>query len=157
MIVISDTRHIWQCLLFSVCSISLTKGLYASTMLSTYANLSSHLLVVRKRESGCTHARNCVYLSKIEIVPTITNLYHIQCQCVDKLSSLVWIKTPSSFSWQLLTKQAACGCMFLYFGIQSVAIFLLLFYFVCLFSSWRIYHVCGEFSKTTISFFMSSP
>ena len=42
-----------------------------------------------ERERGCTHARN--YLSKMKIVPTIKNLYHIQCQCVNELRSLVWL------------------------------------------------------------------
>ena len=39
-------------------------------MLSIYAKLSSHVLAIRERErereSGSKHARNCVYLSKIE-------------------------------------------------------------------------------------------
>ena len=28
-------------------------------------------------------------LARLKIVPTIKNLYHTQCQCVDELSSLV--------------------------------------------------------------------
>ena len=36
--------------------------------LSLYAKLSSHILAIREREreNGSKHARNCVYLSKIE-------------------------------------------------------------------------------------------
>ena len=42
--------------------------LVASVMLSIYAKLSSHVLTIREREreSGSKHARNCVYLGKIE-------------------------------------------------------------------------------------------
>ena len=46
-------------------TILLYSELYASVMVSIYAKLSSHL-AVRKRERGCTHARNCVYLSKMK-------------------------------------------------------------------------------------------
>ena len=39
--------------------------------------VASHLLDVRERERererSCTHARNCVHLNMIEIVPTIKN------------------------------------------------------------------------------------
>ena len=52
-------------------------------------NYPACLLAVRNTVCGCKHARNCVYLKKrSEIVPTIKNLYHIQCQCGDELSSL---------------------------------------------------------------------
>ena len=36
-------------------------------------------------------------LARLKIVPTITNLFHIQCQCVDELSSLAWIKLEYPF------------------------------------------------------------
>ena len=35
-------------------------------MLSIYAKPSSHVLAIQERESGSKHARNYVYLSKIE-------------------------------------------------------------------------------------------
>ena len=81
-------------LLFSVCSISLTKyGLYASVMLSIYAKLSSCLLGVRKRERAAAHMQGTVFtFARFKIVPTIKNLYRIHCQCVDELSSSVRIK-----------------------------------------------------------------
>ena len=68
-------------LMFSVCSKQTMHQ-----MLSIYAKLFSHLLAVRKRECGFTHPRNCHYHSQIEIVPTIKEQNHIQCQCADEFS-----------------------------------------------------------------------
>ena len=56
----NDNFPLKHCLLFLACS----KSLVASVMLSIYAKLSSHTCYLR--ESGSKHARNCVYLSKIE-------------------------------------------------------------------------------------------
>ena len=87
----SDSFHFWQCLLFSVCSISLTKyRLYASVMLSIYAELLSRLLAVLTRERAAAHMQGtALTLARLKIVSTIKNLYHIQCQCVGELGSSV--------------------------------------------------------------------
>ena len=61
-----DSLHFWHCLLFSVSSISLTKYWLCISYAFIYAKQSSCQLAVWKRESGGTHARNCVNLSKIE-------------------------------------------------------------------------------------------
>ncbi len=59
-------------------------------MFSTYAKLSSRLLAVRKREREATHMQETVFTSaRLKIVPTIKNLYRIQCQsalvnCVER-------------------------------------------------------------------------
>ena len=65
----SDSLHSQHCLLFSVCSISLV----ASVLLSIYAKLSSHVLAF-ERASSSKHARNCVYLSKIENSSSLSEL-----------------------------------------------------------------------------------
>ena len=43
---------------------SVPVSLVASVMLSIYAQLSSHVLATRERESGNKHARNCVHLER---------------------------------------------------------------------------------------------
>ena len=41
-------------------------------------------------EIAAAHMQETVSTAaRLKIVPTIKNLYHIQCQCVDELSSLV--------------------------------------------------------------------
>ena len=53
-------------------------------------NYPACLLAVRKKEKATAHMQGTVFTSaRLKIVPTIMNLYHIQCQCVDKLSSSV--------------------------------------------------------------------
>ncbi len=52
-------------------------------MLFMYAKLPSRLLTVQKGEREAAHMRETVYLNNIENIPTIKNLYHIQCQYVD--------------------------------------------------------------------------
>ena len=43
-----------------------------------------------EREGVAAHMQGTVFTSaRLKIVSTIKNLYHIQCQCVDELSSLV--------------------------------------------------------------------
>ena len=68
-------------------------------MLSIYAQLSSHVLaILREREREAVNMQGTVLpLAKLKIVPTIKNLYHIQCQYVDELSSLVRIKLQHPF------------------------------------------------------------
>ena len=54
---------------------------------STYS-LSTHC--PKERERAAAHMQGTVFtLARSKIVSTIKNLYHIQCQCVDKLNSLV--------------------------------------------------------------------
>ena len=61
-------------------------------MLSIYTKLASHALAI-ERESSSKHARNCVYLSKVE-----NGSYHQELvlhpipEHVDELSTLVGIK-----------------------------------------------------------------
>ena len=58
-------------------------------MLSIYAKLSSGLLAVRNSDRAA-HMQGTVFtLAILKTDPTIKNLYHILCQCVDKLSSFV--------------------------------------------------------------------
>ena len=58
-------------------------------MLPIYAKLSSRLLAV-ERERAAAHMQGTGFtLARMKIVTTIKNLYHIQCQCVDELGSLV--------------------------------------------------------------------
>ena len=58
-------------------------------MLSTYAKTiqpSTHCL----KEREAAHMQRTVFtLARLKIVPTIKNLYYIQGQCFDELSSLV--------------------------------------------------------------------
>ena len=56
-------------------------------MFSIYAKLSSYLLAVR--ETMAVNIQRIVFLGGLIPVPVIKNLYHIQCQCFDELSSLV--------------------------------------------------------------------
>ena len=57
-------------------------------MLSIYAKLSSPSNRCPKERAA--HMQGTVFTSaRLKIVPTINNLYHIQCQRVDELSSLV--------------------------------------------------------------------
>ena len=60
-------------------------------MLSIYAELSSpSTRCPKERERAASHMQGTVFTSaKLKIVSTVKNLYHIQCQCVDELSSLV--------------------------------------------------------------------
>ena len=54
-----------------------------------------HLL--SERERGATDMQGTVFtLAKLKI-DTIKNFHHIQCQCVDELSSLVRIKLKQPF------------------------------------------------------------
>ena len=42
-----------------------------------------------ERVRMASHMQGTVFtLARLKIVPTVKNLYHIQCQCVDELSSL---------------------------------------------------------------------
>ena len=51
-----------------------------------------------EREGAAAHMQGTVpTLVRLKIVPTIKNLYHTQCQCVDELSSLVRIKLHHPF------------------------------------------------------------
>ena len=92
-------------------ALSLTKyWLYALVMLSIYAKLYSHL-AVQKRESGCMHARNCVYLSKIE------NSSYYQ-EFVSHLMPVCWVfpKLSDYFSaernaWKL---NSYCGALLIF-------------------------------------------
>ena len=105
-------------LLFSACSISLTKyWLYASVILSMYAKLSSHLLAVWERESSCTHARNCVYLSTIENSPYHQKLVsHAMLVCW-------WIKGgPHHFSPKLSFFFGSCHNFFSLSSVQIIFI-----------------------------------
>ena len=87
-----------------------------------YAKLSSRLLAVR-RGRAATHMQGTVCtLAREKIVPTIKNLYHFQC--LDELNKFSLNKTPASFTWQQLTKQAVCRSMFLSFGLQICSCFL---------------------------------
>ena len=66
----------------------INKILTTCVMLSVYAKLPSLILVVQKRVAA--HMQGTVFtLARLKIVPTIKNLSHIQCQCVDELSSSV--------------------------------------------------------------------
>ena len=57
-----------------------------SYALYIYAKLSSGLL----REREAAHMKGTVFtLAKLKIVSIIRSMYHIQCQCVDELSSSV--------------------------------------------------------------------
>ena len=131
----------WHCLFFSVCSISLTKyQLYASVMLSIYAKLSSHLLTVRKRESTCTHARNCVFT----IYSKIENSSYYQELVSHSIPMCWWIglnKTPASFPWQQLTKHAACRSMFLSVVLQILDVLFI----------WRIWISMAGFPRQPFS------
>ena len=52
-------------------------------MLSIYAELSSHLAVPKGKAAA--HMQGTVFtLVRWKIVPTLKNLCHIQCQCVDE-------------------------------------------------------------------------
>ena len=54
-------------------------------LLSIYAELSS-LYSLSERARMDAHMQGTVFtLARLKIAPTIKNLYHIQCQCVDEL------------------------------------------------------------------------
>ena len=51
-----------------------------------------------QRERVAVNMQGIVFtFARLKIVPTIKNLHHIQCQCVDESSSLVEIKLEHSF------------------------------------------------------------
>ena len=61
----SDSLHTGHCLIFSVCSLSLTKyWFYESVMLSVCTKLSS--IYVLSKERAAALMQGIVYLSKIE-------------------------------------------------------------------------------------------
>ena len=104
-------------------------------MLSIYPAV--YLLSKRKRAAA--HMQGTVFtIARSKIVPAVKNLYHIQCQIVDALGGPV-CKTPASFPWKLLTKQAVCRSLPFF---EPVAVFFII-------DDLAIY---GEFSKLTISF-----
>ena len=117
--------------------------LYKSVMLSIYAKLFIRLLAVLKRER-CTHATNCVYLSKIE------NGSYYQ-EHVSHPMPVCWLiayfssnKTPSSFPWQLKSSRPRGDPGFFPSVFESAAVFFL--------DSNDLWHV----SKTTIYFSTSN-
>ena len=58
-------------------------------MPSMHAKLSAvYSLSERERAAVCMQG-TVFTLARLKIVPTIKNLYHIQCQYVDELSSLI--------------------------------------------------------------------
>ena len=65
-------------------------------MFFVYAKLSSLSTRYPKEKEGFTHARTVFTSARLKIVPVI-NLYDIQCQCVDELSSSVGIKLQHPF------------------------------------------------------------
>ena len=94
----SDSLHFWPCLLFSVCSISLTKFDYMHQLCFLYMLNYPAVYSLSERQSGFTHARNCVYLSKIENSSYYQELVsHPLTESVDELSSSVWIKLQRPF------------------------------------------------------------
>ena len=141
-----SSLNFWHGLLFSVCSISLTKyWLYAPVMHSIYTKYQN-VYSLSKRERAAAHARNCVYLITIENSSYIMNLYHIQCQCVDVLNRLVWIKLQHPFPDSYLSSKLRVDPSFFPLVFESAAIFSII-----------TNHAYCEFSKTTISLLKSSP
>ena len=52
-----------------------------------YLNYIAYTRSLKERERAAAHMQGTVFtLARLKIVPTIKNLYHIQCQYVDKLS-----------------------------------------------------------------------
>ena len=79
----------WTLVEVIICSMSLI----ASDMLFFLymLNYPACLLTVRKRESASYMQGTLFTSARLKIVSTIKNLNHIQCQCVDELSSSVRI------------------------------------------------------------------
>ena len=61
----NDSFHFWQFIVFSMLYTISTTIDYASVMLSIYAKLSNDLLTMCPRKR-VVHARNSIYLSKVE-------------------------------------------------------------------------------------------
>ena len=77
--------------LFSVCSISLV-----ASVMYICQTIQSCTHYTRERAAG--NMQGTVFtLARLKIVSTIKNSYHIQCQCVNQLSSSVWIKLQHPF------------------------------------------------------------
>ena len=79
----SDSLHF--CMLYII-NMALT--IYMKQFCFLYMlNYPACVYLLSETDKEGTHARNCFTLARLKIVPTIKNLYHIQCQCVDELSS----------------------------------------------------------------------
>ena len=60
------------------------------------------------------------------LVPTIKNLYHIQCQYVDELSSLVWIKLQHPYLDSYYPSRLRVAPGFIPLAFESAAIFFII-------------------------------
>ena len=75
----TDSSH--HFIVFSLHYIISTTIDYMHQLCSLYAKLPSHLLTVRERGRVGVNVQGTVFtLARLKIVPTIKNLYHIQCQ-----------------------------------------------------------------------------
>ena len=146
----SDSLHFWPCLLFSQCCISLAQ------LLTIYISYAFYICKTIRPSTRCPKERAALHmqgiaftLARSKIVPTTINLNHIQCQCADDLSSLVWKNLHHPFSDRYLPRRPCVDPGFSPVAFECATIFFITYESSVSMASFQDYHFLFLKGRTT--------